>query len=168
MGPAGVGAKGDFDDTYKNFDGRKSIRIVNPCTGPTSSFNDQCKWYDDASTVAMIKNRWYSTAEAMADGRIAIIGGFTNGGYINRNFPPGSDPDYGGAAENTYEIFPSPDGQALPMQFMRQTSGLNAYSHAFTMPSGQMFVQANFSTSQYYSQFKNEDKLNQLQFFGIL
>jgi hypothetical protein len=71
--------------------------------------------------------------------------GFVNGGYINRNFP-NTDPDSGGAAENTYEFFPS-NGQAPPMPFMRNTSGLNAYPHTFLMSSGKMFIQANYSTS---------------------
>jgi hypothetical protein len=31
------------------------------------------------------------------------------------------------------------------MQFMVDTSGLNSYAHAFMMPSGKMFVQANIS-----------------------
>jgi hypothetical protein len=66
--------------------------------------------------------------------------------YINRNYP-NVDPDEGGAAQNTFEIYPS-TGPATGMQFMRKTSGLNAYAHTFLMPSGKMFVQANYSTSQ--------------------
>jgi hypothetical protein len=31
------------------------------------------------------------------------------------------------------------------MQFMIDTSGLNSYAHAFMMPSGKMFLQANVS-----------------------
>jgi hypothetical protein len=34
------------------------------------------------------------------------------------------------------------------MPFLCKTSGLNAYAHAFLMPSGNMFVQANYSTSE--------------------
>jgi hypothetical protein len=37
------------------------------------------------------------------------------------------------------------------MPFMRKTSGLNSYAHAFLMPSGKMLVQANYSTSKYSS-----------------
>lgn len=95
----------------------------------------------------MQKRRWYSAAESLADGTIAIIGGFVNGGYINRN-QPNTDPAYsGGAAEPTYEFYPS-NGQAPQiMNFMVKTSGLNAYAHTFLLASGNLFLQANFSTS---------------------
>jgi hypothetical protein len=69
--------------------------------------------------------------------------------YINRNYP-NVDPDEGGAAQNTFEIYPS-TGPATGMKFMRKTSGLNAYAHTFLMPSGKMFVQANYSTSQSFA-----------------
>jgi hypothetical protein len=51
-------------------------------------------------------------------------------------------------AQNTYEFYPTPDNQAPKMPFMRNTSGLNAYPHAFLMPSGKMYLQANYSTSK--------------------
>lgn len=44
--------------------------------------------------------RWYAAAEALGDGTIAIIGGYTGGGYVNRNFP-NNNPDAG--SENTFE-----------------------------------------------------------------
>lgn len=34
------------------------------------------------------------------------------------------------------------------MQFMVATSGLNSYAHLYLLPSGRMFVQANYSTSK--------------------
>lgn len=93
----------------------------------------------------MQKRRWYSAAEALGDGSVAIIGGFVNGGYVNRNFP-NTDPTLeGGAAEPTYEFYPS-KGTATEMTFMTTTSGLNSYAHSYLMPSGNMFLQANLST----------------------
>ena len=54
-----------------------------------------------------------------------IIGGFVNGGYINRNLI-NTDPAFeGGAAEPTYEFFPSNNQEPKIMQFMITTSGLN-------------------------------------------
>ncbi|OBZ74311.1 hypothetical protein A0H81_05447 [Grifola frondosa] len=35
----------------------------------------------------MQRQRWYSAAEPLGDGSVAIIGGFVNCGYINRNYP---------------------------------------------------------------------------------
>ncbi|KAG8693540.1 hypothetical protein FRC09_010439, partial [Ceratobasidium sp. 395] len=60
---------------------------------------------------------------------------------------PNVDPAYsGGAAEPTYEFWPSRGTAAAVMQFMITTSGLNSYAHLFLMPSGRMFAQANYST----------------------
>ncbi|KLO09513.1 glyoxal oxidase [Schizopora paradoxa] len=143
----GVGGNstGAFNSDYGDYDGRQAIRILDPCTGDVASQGAQCAWYDNATFIAMQKQRWYSAAEPLGDGSIAIIGGFVNGGYINRNFP-NTDPEFeGGAAEPTYEFFPS-KGPATTMQFMITTSGLNSYALAYTLASGNMFLQANFST----------------------
>lgn len=140
------GASAQYDETYKDYDGTRAIRIVNPCTGSNSDLvaRPECGWYEDATVMQMQKSRWYSTAEPLADGTITLIGGFVNGGYINRNYP-NTDPAYeGGAAEPTVEFFPT-RGDPRVMQFMIDTSGLNSYAHAFMMPSGRMFLQANIS-----------------------
>lgn len=140
------GASGAFDATYKDYDGSKSIRLVNPCTSSDDFTSSDCQWFDNPDVLAMQKQRWYSAAEPLGDGTIALIGGFVNGGYINRNYP-NTDPAYeGGAAEPTYEFYPANGRQAQVMQFMIKTSGLNSYAHTFLMPSGKMLVQANVST----------------------
>lgn len=134
-----------FDEQYQDYDGRKAIRVLSPCDGDITG-KPECQWFDNATFLAMQKERWYSAAEPLGDGSVAIIGGFVNGGYVNRNFP-NVDPAFeGGAAEPTYEFYPS-KGEATIMQFMIDTSGLNSYAHTYLMPSGQMFVQANLSTS---------------------
>ena len=136
---------GAYDATYQDYDGTKSIRILNPCSDTDNFASPQCQWFDNSSIISMQKQRWYSAAEALADGSIAIIGGFVNGGYVNRN-TPNTDPEYeGGAAEPTYEFYPS-KGDATVMQFMITTSGLNSYAHTYLMPSGKMLLQANIST----------------------
>lgn len=134
-----------YDAGYDDYDGAKSIRILAPCTGTISASDAACQWYDDASVLAMQRKRWYSTAEPLDDGSVVLIGGFVNGGYINRNYPS-TGGDQGGAAENSFEFYPT-RGDAQPMQFLEDTVGLNSYPHAFLMPSGKMFVQANYSTS---------------------
>jgi hypothetical protein len=151
IGPGGnIGSQtnsagsGAWDATYQDYDGTKSIRILNPCTDNLS--DAACQWYDNPSVLAMQKQRWYSAAEALADGTVILIGGFVNGGYVNRNFP-NIDPAFeGGAAEPTYEFYPANGTTAQTMQFMIKTSGLNSYAHTFLMSSGKLFVQANIST----------------------
>lgn len=146
IGPAGSPLNQPYDPTYGDLDGTKGIRIINPCKTTDNFADSHCQWYDNPRVLSMQKKRWYSTAEALDDGTIVLIGGFVNGGYINRNYP-NTDPEFeGGAAESTFEFYPS-RGPATRMQFMVDTSGLNSYAHAFLMPSGKMFVQANISTS---------------------
>ena len=154
IGPGGnIGSQknaagsGAFDATYQDYDGTKAIRILNPCTSSQNLNSSECQWFDNPAVLSMQKQRWYSTAESLPDGSIVMIGGFVNGGYVNRNVP-NTDPAYeGGAAEPTFEFYPSRGGSPAVMQFMIETSGLNSYAHAFLMPSGKMFVQANLSTS---------------------
>ncbi|KAF7299175.1 CAP10 domain-containing protein [Mycena indigotica] len=131
---------------YQDFDGAKAIRIVNPCTSSDDFSSPKCQWYDQPDVLSMQRKRWYSAAEPLANGTIVIIGGFVNGGYINRNYP-NNDPTYsGGAAEPTYEFFPSNGQTPQLMNFMTKTSGLNSYAHTFLLASGNVFVQANYST----------------------
>ncbi|OBZ66532.1 Galactose oxidase [Grifola frondosa] len=137
--------QGLFDTVYQDYDGTKAIRILSPCTSDQNLSSAECQWFDNASLLAMQKQRWYSAAEALGDGSVAIIGGFVNGGYVNRNYP-NTDPELeGGAAEPTFEFFPS-KGAPQVMNFMIKTSGLNAYALSYLMPSGKMLVQANYST----------------------
>ncbi|KAJ7275628.1 glyoxal oxidase N-terminus-domain-containing protein [Mycena rebaudengoi] len=142
------GVSGSWDATYKDFDGATSIRVLNPCDDSDNFDSPDCQWFDQPEVLAMQRKRWYSAAEPRGDGTIAIIGGFVNGGYINRNFPNTNpeDPTMGGASEPTYEFFP-PNGQTpQQMAFLAKTAGLNAYAHTFLLASGNMFLQANFST----------------------
>lgn len=144
--PDGTGA---WDSEYDDFDGRLAIRIVNPCTSTDNLSPDtQCGWYDEPTVLAMKKRRWYSAAEPTGDGTIVILGGFVTGGFINR-WVPNTDPTTErGSAENTYEFFPPRDVDPPIVNFLVNTSGLNAYAHTYMMPSGKMLVQANLSTSK--------------------
>lgn len=78
------GGSGSWDAVYQDFDGSKSIRILNPCTSSDDMSSAECQWFDNPSVLSMQKQRWYSAAEMLGDGTIVIIGGFVNGGYINR------------------------------------------------------------------------------------
>ncbi|RDB26217.1 Aldehyde oxidase GLOX [Hypsizygus marmoreus] len=143
---AGPGGGASWDSEYQDFDGRKAIRILNPCTSASTATASKCQWYDDPSVLSMQRRRWYAGAESLPDGSVVLIGGFVNGGYVNRNMP-NVDPEFeGGAAESTYEFFPANGREPQVMQFMIQTSGLNSYAHTYVLSSGKMLVQANVST----------------------
>ncbi|KAI0264203.1 glyoxal oxidase [Gloeopeniophorella convolvens] len=148
VGPNGdnhtPGSTKQFDPTYQDFSGTRAIRIIDPCEGDYNSSG--CAWYDNPNGLEMAKPRWYPGAEPLADGTVVLIGGFAQGGYINRIYP-NTDPFYeSNAAEPTFEFYPArPDPPAV-MNFMGKTSGLNAFSLTYLMPSGKMFVQANYST----------------------
>jgi len=152
-GNTAVGPDGDnsypgsttaYDPTYQDHDGTRAIRVITGCEGDVSA--PPCDWYDEANGLEMIRHRWYPAAESLPNGTIVLIGGFTAGGYINR-FYPNVDPTYeNGQAEPTYEFFPSNGQTPQVMQFMVKTSGLNAYALTYLMPSGKMFLQANYST----------------------
>ncbi|KDR70229.1 hypothetical protein GALMADRAFT_230209 [Galerina marginata CBS 339.88] len=144
LNPGGYSA--NWDSTYQDFDGTRAIRILNPCSSSDSFSSANCQWFDDPTVLSMQASRWYSAAEPTADGTIVIIGGFVNGGYINRNYPNVDPANQGGAANPTYEYFPSNGSPPQTFNFLVQTSGLNAYAHTFLMPSGKLFVQANVST----------------------
>ena len=171
VGPVGdnsyPGSTPQFDPTYKNYDGTRAIRMITSCEGDVNAA--PCSWYDEANGLQMAKHRWYPAAEPLANGTIVLIGGFTAGGYINRQLPNVDPATEGGQAEPTYEFFP-PTGQAPQvMQFMIKTSGLNSYALTYLMPSGKMFVQANYSTS-YVDPLPPVDLhllTAAIQFFGI-
>ncbi|KAF8890000.1 copper radical oxidase [Gymnopilus junonius] len=134
-----------WDSLYQDFDGTRAMRVLNPCTDSDDFTSSQCQWFDDPTVLSMQKSRWYSAAEATGTGEVVIIGGFVNGGYVNRNYPVG-DPSKNLGAEYTYEYYPPRSDPAQTFQFLLVTSGLNAYAHTFLMPSGKLFVQANLST----------------------
>lgn len=134
-----------YDPLYGDYDGRRAIRIITSCPGDVTQA--PCSWYDEANGLQMIKQRWYPAAESLSNGTIVLIGGFVNGGYINRALPNVDPITEGGQAEPTYEFYPSNGQTPQTMQFMVKTSGLNAYALTYLMPSGKMFVQANYSTS---------------------
>ena len=144
--PDGTGA---WDATYQDFDGRRAIRIVNPCRISDNLNSGNCMWYDEPEALSMKRRRWYSAAEATGDGEVVILGGFVNGGYINRWVPTIDPVNQQGGSEPSYEYFPPKAADPANVNFLIQTGGLNAYAHTFLMPSGKMLLQANLSTSKF-------------------
>ena len=105
--------------------GRKAICILNPCTQA-----DLSSTVNNPAVLSMQHLRWYAAVEALADAIVVL-------GYVNRNLP-NVDPD----------VFYPSRGPATVMNFMITTSGLNSYAHTYPMPSGNLLVQANLSTSE--------------------
>jgi hypothetical protein len=149
IGPGGnnsdPGSTQAYDPAYQDYDGRRAIRMITSCDGDVTQ--SPCNWYDQPNGLQMAKGRWYPGAEPLANGTVVLIGGFTSGGYINRAYPNVDPTTEGGQAEPTYELFPPTTTPPQIMQFMVKTSGLNSYALTYLMPSGKMFVQANYSTS---------------------
>nr|ABD61573.1 copper radical oxidase [Phanerodontia chrysosporium] len=149
-GEIGDTNNGAYDSSYGDLAGQTSVRVMNPlgCTGSDAVSSANCQWYDDPAVTHLQAMRWYSTAEAMGDGTVAVIGGYSNGGYINRNYPENTDPVWqGGASQPTYEFWPPRDGWKPPvMQFLVDAGGLNSYPLTYLLASGKMVLQANVST----------------------
>lgn len=61
---------------YKDWDGGKAIRFLDPCD------DESCNWLDDP-TMYMTERRWYPTLETLEDGSAMIFGGCEWGGYVN-------------------------------------------------------------------------------------
>lgn len=149
----------DGTGPYADYDGRKALRMLQPVA--SGSGNASIQWLDNPGGLQMQSQRWYPGIETLPDGSLVLIGGANNGGFINRNYP-NDDPAFagggsmtnpsGGGANPTYEFYPpraslpAGNGTLGYSNFMVKTSGLNMYPHMFLLPSGNIFMQANYST----------------------
>ncbi|KAF9473141.1 copper radical oxidase [Pholiota conissans] len=111
---------------YYDADGRRSIRMLNPCSG------DECEWTISPSNMGQ---RWYPTVETLEDGSAIILGGCKFGGYVND------------AAQSnpTFEFFP-PAGHPITSNILLNTLPANLYPLTWLLPSGNLLVQAMWST----------------------
>ncbi|KAG9013502.1 hypothetical protein FRB90_005995 [Tulasnella sp. 427] len=111
---------------YDDWDGGKSIRLLNPCD------DQSCQWIDDPA-LYMTTRRWYPTLETVDDGSIIIIGGNQWGGYVNS----------AGQNNPTYEFFPS-RGAPVGLNILNDTLPANLFPFTFLLPSGNLFIQTNW------------------------
>ncbi|KAI0697279.1 DUF1929-domain-containing protein [Cytidiella melzeri] len=113
---------------YDDPDGGKSLRLLDPCD------DDSCNW---KTTSGMSTRRWYPSVETLEDGSAIIIGGCSWGGFVNdalQNNP-------------TYEFFPpTEDPSPVTSPFLKNTLPVNLFTITFLLPSGRLFMQANFDT----------------------
>lgn len=64
---------------YKDYDGGKAMRFLDPTDDGNS------EWLDDPA-MYMTSRRWYPTLETLEDGSAIVLGGCEWGGYVN--YPP--------------------------------------------------------------------------------
>ncbi|THG98414.1 hypothetical protein EW026_g3759 [Hermanssonia centrifuga] len=116
---------GPYDDP----DGGKSMRLLDPCD------DGNCDW---RLTQDMSTRRWYPTVETLEDGSVIIIGGCSWGGFVNDATQ----------TNPTYEFFP-PHNDPTPINspLLNRTLPANLYPLTWLLPSGRIFMQANWGTA---------------------
>ncbi|KAF9046801.1 copper radical oxidase [Hymenopellis radicata] len=110
---------------YDDPDGRQSTIV--PCD------DDSCTWKVDGD---MTTQRWYPTVEGLEDGSLIILGGCTNGGYVND----------AGQDNPTYEFFPS-KGDPQTSHILQTTLPTNLFPLTWLLPSGKILLQSNWDTA---------------------
>ncbi|KGB75973.2 glyoxal oxidase [Cryptococcus deuterogattii R265] len=112
---------------YADWDGGKAVRLLDPCD------DESCNWVDDPA-LYMTSRRWYPTLETLEDGSAIIMGGCEWGGYVN----------YADNQNNpTVEYFP-PKGEPFTLNFLLNTMPVNLFPLVWLLPSGNLFVQAEY------------------------
>ncbi|KAF9527368.1 copper radical oxidase [Crepidotus variabilis] len=112
---------------YDDPDGRTSIRMLDPCD------DGNCDWHLAPTPSGQ---RWYPTLETLEDGSILILGGCTNGGYVND-----ANQD-----NPTYEFYP-PRGPAITSPILTKTLPVNLFPLTWLLPSGRLLIQSNWRTA---------------------
>lgn len=123
-------AGGNSANGLGDADGRSALRIMEPVAN--GSDESEIAWVDNPGVLNMQSQRWYPGAENLADGSMVLVGGATNGGYINRNLPNpdpafegpggGSLDNINGGANPSFEFFPR-KGELQTSAFTVNTSG---------------------------------------------
>ena len=122
-----------YDDVY---DGRKCIRVLNPCSYNLSSAD--CQWFNNPAVLPMQEMYWYFTAEALADSRLSSL--VDSLPVTTSTVPcPTSTPHVRAERDAHFRIL-SFEGSCYRHAIHD--------GHTYLIPSGQLLVQANLSTSQ--------------------
>jgi hypothetical protein len=117
------------DDPFDDADGGNAVRLLDPCNDGT------CNWLDDPA-LYMSTKRWYASLETLSDGTMIIIGGDTEGGYVNSH------------AQNnpTYEFWPGNDDGPQTLEILQNSLPANLYPLTFLLPSDKLLIQTNWNT----------------------
>ncbi|KAF9927037.1 hypothetical protein FBU30_003535 [Linnemannia zychae] len=109
-------------------EGWNSLRFLSSCTATDS----KCDW-DVRKEYTLKAGRWYPTVEALADGRLFIIGGSTRGASMN-------DKEIG---VPSWELYPPLPSNPTHMDFLEETLPYNLYPIVHLLPDGNLFIFAN-------------------------
>ncbi|KAL8283502.1 hypothetical protein RQP46_005605 [Phenoliferia psychrophenolica] len=115
---------------YDDLNGGRATRVITPCSDET------CNWSEDVDGIPI--NRWYPTLETLEDGSVIVIGGEMYGGFVNSVNQRQSVP--------TYEFWPT-KGASINSSFLADTQPANLYPLTWLLPSGLIFMQANWQTT---------------------
>ncbi|ORX39085.1 glyoxal oxidase precursor [Kockovaella imperatae] len=126
VSPPGISQTGQ--NPYGDWDGGKALRLLDPCDDET------CEWLDDPA-LYLTSRRWYPTLETLEDGTAIIFGGCEWGGYVNFANNNQNNP--------TVEFWPS-RGEPFTLDFLIKTLPVNLFPLVWLLPSGNIFIQAEF------------------------
>ena len=136
----------DFGDV----NGIQAVRLFHPCD---SEDVGGCDIFDDPSQIRLASPRWYNTVVRISDGSAMILGGSTQGGWINNvtvNNP-------------TIEYYPPKSildmGVPIHSPFLASTLNSNLFPVAFSISNGYVFVAANNDAMLYDWQSNYEHRL---------
>lgn len=136
----------DFGDV----NGIQAVRLFHPCD---SEDVDSCDIFDDPSRIRLASPRWYNTVVRISDGSAMILGGSTEGGWMNNatvNNP-------------TIEYYPPKSimdpGIPIHSPFLASTLNSNLFPVAFSISNGYVFVAANNDAMLYDWQSNHERRL---------
>lgn len=117
------------DNPNHDADGRTAARVLIP--------GDSSQWTDD-HTMDLTTQRWYPSIEPLEDGRAFVMGGSTDGAFVNNlaiNNP-------------TYEIWPMAPGESVQnSSLLANTLPANQYPITHLLPSGDILVNVNHNAS---------------------
>ncbi|KAF9140590.1 hypothetical protein BGX30_006285 [Mortierella sp. GBA39] len=109
-------------------EGWNSLRFLSSCNATHS----RCDW-DTRDDITLKAGRWYPTVEALADGRLFIMGGATRGASMN-------DKEIG---VPSWELYPPLESNPTHFAFLEETLPYNLYPMAHLLPDGNLFIFAN-------------------------
>ncbi|KAF9352092.1 hypothetical protein BGX26_010019 [Mortierella sp. AD094] len=113
-------------EAQANIDGGwNSLRFLSACNATSST----CDW-DIRDDIKLKTGRWYPTVEALADGRLFIIGGSTQGASMNSEE----------IGVHSWELYPPLPSNPTHFDFLVETLPYNLYPMVHLLPDGNIFI----------------------------